>query len=192
MGLIARLAAAAPPRAFPVLGWDGERLWDALRRTDRVQAVRAPHDADLLVLAGEIPDAWYADLLDLYETLALPRLALWLGPDAPTDEHAISLPGALHLGVDELDAHWPALLAALHDLDRPNNRPVLPDRPPAPWRGIGPHGQGGEGMMGGQPYGRPMAMTAEDPDQLALGDVPTALGPFFPGLPSGLQVDLRL
>jgi hypothetical protein len=37
-----------------------------------------------------------------------------------------------------------------------------------------------------------MAMIAEDPDQLALGDVPTALGPFFPGLPSGLQVDLRL
>ena len=46
--------------------------------------------------------------------------------------------------------------------------------------------------MGGKPYGRPMAMTADDVDDLALGDVPTALGPFFPGLPGGLGIDLRM
>jgi hypothetical protein len=48
-------------------------------------------------------------------------------------------------------------------------------------------------MMGGTPYGRPMAMTDADPfDDLMLGALPTALGPHFPGLPSGLRLDLVL
>ena len=41
-------------------------------------------------------------------------------------------------------------------------RTGCPTTPPNAWRGVGDHGQGGEGMMGGMPYGRPMAMTAED------------------------------
>jgi hypothetical protein len=48
-------------------------------------------------------------------------------------------------------------------------------------------------MMGGKPYGRPMAMTDMDPaDDLMLGALPTALGPWFPGLPSGLELELVL
>src|SRR3546814_15175993 len=50
---------------------------------------------------------------------------------------------------------WQQLVTGM----RPSEDDLLPDEPPAPWRGKGDHGQGGEGMMGGKPYGRPMAMT---------------------------------
>jgi hypothetical protein len=70
---------------------------------------------------------------------------------------------------------------------------LLSDAPPAPWRGIGPHGQGGEGMMGGKPYGRAMAMTADDArDGLALDAFGAHIGPFFAPLPPGLVLDLEL
>ena len=71
-------------------------------------------------------------------------------------------------GVDELvamlqDAHRSVLAdPASSSPDR------LPDEEPNEWRGVGPFGQGGEGMMGGTPYGRPMAMTGDDRDGLAL------------------------
>ena len=60
---------------------------------------------------------------------------------------------------------------------------MLPDEEPALWRGVGPFGQGGEGMMGGVPYGRPMAMRGPDlRDGLELDRLPVRLGPFFPPL----------
>jgi Tfp pilus assembly protein FimT len=37
-----------------------------------------------------------------------------------------------------------------------------------------------------------MAMTMEDRDNMTLDDVATALGPYFPGLPSGLQLNLKV
>jgi hypothetical protein len=70
---------------------------------------------------------------------------------------------------------------------------LLPDEPPAPFEGRGDHGQGGEGMMGGTPYGRPMAMSADDRrDGLALDPLAFSIGPFFPGLPPGLVLELTL
>src|SRR3546814_20246746 len=69
----------------------------------------------------------------------------------------------------------------------------LPDEPQVAWRGKGDHGQGGEGMMGGKPYGRPMAMTDEDlRDGLALDAYTACFGPFLSVLPPGLMLELTL
>ena len=182
MGVSAALRrfAFAAPTAFPVLGLGGGPLWRNYLRDRPVRPTRAPHHADLLVLAGEIPSAWSAALRSLFETFALPRAAIWLRPAWPC-----AAPEGLPLAEGDPSR-------ALLDLDAPAHRPLLEDRPPSPWRGKGDHGQGGEGMMGGKPYGRPMAMTGPDPDGLMLGALPTSLGPFFPGLPSGLQLELVL
>jgi hypothetical protein len=68
----------------------------------------------------------------------------------------------------------------------------LPDEEPNEWRGVGPNGQGGEGMMGGTPYGRPMAMTGDDRDGLALDQLQLRLGPFLDALPAGLTMEVTL
>lgn len=69
---------------------------------------------------------------------------------------------------------------------------LLPDVPPAPWRGVGPYGQGGTGMTGGVPYGRPVADRAPDRDALELDQLPLRVGPYFPPFPAGLVLDVRL
>ncbi|MEK8089136.1 hypothetical protein [Thermithiobacillus plumbiphilus] len=180
------------PTAFPVLGWGGSALWHQLRAGDRIQAAPAPRNADLLVLAGEIPASWQANVIALFETLALPRLILWLQPPWPCTPIS-GLPVGVSVAPEAImQIDWTELVEQLLAPGNPANAPLLADEPPAPWRGIGPHGQGGKGMMGGVPYGRPMAMNADDPDGLMLDDVPTYLGPHFPGLPSGLCLELRV
>jgi Ni,Fe-hydrogenase III large subunit len=179
VGAALRAFAYAEPTAFPVIGFGGESAWRDYLRGNPVLPTGAPHDADLLVLAGEIPAGWSEALQALFETLALPRAALWLPPYWPC-----AAPDAVPLTDDP---H-----RALLDRQALGNQPLLEDRPPSPWRGRGDHGQGGEGMMGGKPYGRSMAMTGPDPDGLMLDAVPTSLGPFFPGLPSGLQLELTM
>src|SRR3546814_4254050 len=48
-------------------------------------------------------------------------------------------------------------------------------------------------MMGGKPYGRPMAMTEDDRrDGLALDAYTATFGPFLPVFPPGLQLSLTL
>ncbi len=197
MGLNNRLTALrrfafARPRAFPVLGWGGRGLWADVLRRDCFETVLSPRNADVLVLCGEIPLCWSKLLVGVFETLALPRTVLWLSPHRPC-EPPPGLPIGRCCGQKGLDENdILALRATLLDGDSAANQAQLPDRPHIPWHGHGDHGQGGEGMMGGVPYGRPMAMTHDDPDGLALDDVPTLLGPFFPGLPSGLQLTLHM
>jgi hypothetical protein len=47
-------------------------------------------------------------------------------------------------------------------------------------------------MMGGTPYGRPMTMTGDDRDGLALDQLDVALGPFLDPLPGPLTLRVRL
>ncbi len=192
MGLnaVLRRFAFARMQAFAVLGRGGALLWRTLLDTAPIGLARAPHDADLLVLAGDIPPGWHQSLVALFETFGLPRLVLWLCPP-----WSCAPPASLPLGYvahDPATIDWPEIETRLLAADNPANAQLLPDEPPAPWRGRGDHGQGGEGMMGGKPYGRSMAMTMEDCDNLALDEVPTALGPYFPGLPTGLQLTLKM
>ena len=47
-------------------------------------------------------------------------------------------------------------------------------------------------MTGGTPYGRPMAELGIDRDGLRLDVLPVTLGPFFPRLPAGLVLEMKL
>ena len=75
---------------------------------------------------------------------------------------------------------------------RASSPDVLPDLDPAPWRGVGPFGQGGTGMTGGVPYGRPLAGRADDRDGLKLDQILVRVGPFLPPFPPGLLLDVKL
>src|SRR3546814_5404812 len=100
----------------------------------------------------------YLHTLSLHDALPIshPRATLWWRTE-PRDGFpcAASLDGDAAHAVASL---WQQLVTGM----RPSEDDLLPDEPPAPWRGKGDHGQGGEGMMGGKPYGRPMAMTEGD------------------------------
>ncbi|MBA2409750.1 MAG: hypothetical protein H0V62_08275 [Gammaproteobacteria bacterium] len=187
-----RRFAFASVHAFPILGWGGAELWRRFRKLQAVDVSYGPHGADLFVFAGEIPVEWEEHTRSLFETVPLPRLAIWLRPDwrceVPT---GIPIAYVIESGAFHR-LNWTDIRTRLLDPDNGVNKPLLADRPPAPWRGLGDHSQGGEGMMGGKPYGRPMAMTADDIDDLSLDDVPMALGPHFPNLPSGLELELRV
>ena len=111
-------------------------------------------------------------------------------------------PGGAAAGISvarSVDGSVDAVVAALHAasasvLADPSSSTddLLPDVDPNEWRGVGPFGQGGEGMMGGTPYGRPMAMTGDDRDGLALDQLHLTLGPFLDALPAGLLLDVTL
>src|SRR3546814_17035378 len=73
---------------------------------------------------------------------------------------------------------------------RPSEPAALTDVEPAVWRGVGPYGQGGTGMTGGVPYGRPLPGWAEDRDGLKLDQLQLRLGPAYPGLPPGLVLEI--
>src|SRR3546814_14127208 len=61
-----------------------------------------------------------------------------------------------------------------------------------PTRRFSDLGQGGTGMTGGVPYGRPLPGWAEDRDGLKLDQLQLRLGPAYPGLPPGLVLDLHM
>ena len=188
--LALRRFAFARPRAFVVIGEGGRAAWSRALGTGRVERALAPHDADVLLLAGAIPGAWAARLRALFETVALPRACAWLPPARPC------APPPLPAFEVRDERGWDSLINTLISYDSPANRPLLADAPPAPSRDAGADdrgGQGREGTMGRRPYGRPMATThADERDGLALDDVPTAAGPFFPGLPHGLAMVWRM
>ena len=126
--MIGRLSATAKPRAFPVVGWRGAQYWDALRASHRVVPSTAPHDADLLLCLGALPQLWHSDLHRLYETVALPRLPVVMSPSFAGA--GAKLPGAVHLRPDQLDEdrRWSEIRVAQFDLSRANNRQSLSDR----------------------------------------------------------------
>lgn len=98
-----------------------------------------------------------------------------------------------------IDGGEDTLVAALVEVHRrvlvgefPIEPPVLPDRDPVEWRGVGPYGQGGKGMTGGTPYGRPLAERAPDRDGLELDQLIVTVGPWLPTFPPGLVLEVKL
>ena len=179
MNLLAALARRAEIPVFAAIGAQGLALVETLRRRPGLRLVATPRHARVLLVAGELDSRHLRSLERLHAQLPAPRGTVWwqaspqfsCGPTVSDD--------------DPLAAIRKAAKA-----DEPDQRP---DLPPHPWLGVGPHGQGGEGMMGGTPYGRPMAMTADDiRDGLALDTYDARFGPFLPMLPPGLALDLSL
>lgn len=190
IGLLARLAAARPAPVFVALGMHAGPVREALALDPRVELVDSPRHASVLLVAGGVPPDQHEALRRLHDQLPRPSASLWL-----SSEPLAELPHAER--IDHLAAA-PAAIAHLHrellEGRRPGAAHLLPDQPPHPWKGLGAHGQGGEGMMGGYPYGRPMAMAMMEDlrDGLTLDSLSFTLGPFYPALPPGLQLQLTL
>lgn len=187
--LVSRWAASAPARVFPVVGAGARRAVQELRLRPEMELVDSPRHADVLLLAGRIPPAWLKPAARVHDQMPGPRAVLcWSNATErglfPTAE---TLPLEGDVGAAIVRVH-----RALMTGDRESAPPIQPDHPPAPWRGGGPHGHGGEGMMGGRPYGRPMAMREEARDGLALDRIRVPVGPFFGCFPPGLALYVGL
>lgn len=196
MGLraaLTRLAARAATPVFVVRGMGSLPVVNALKTCPDINFVRTPRQASVLVVAGTIPATMYPALLLVHDQLAPPRGVVLAMSSLPTD---LTGPG-FHRPVtatspeDAVDA----VIGMQRDLlygSRPTSLPLLPDTDPTPWRGVGPYGQGGKGMTGGTPFGRPMPTVADDRDGLKLDRLNVRIGPFLPFLPPGLAFDMAL
>lgn len=156
----------------------------------RLRPVASPRHATVLLAAGRFPGQLGAALDRVHDQLGRPVRVVWWTADAQDERPAalweaniVDRDGAI--GDAVVDAHAAALAGDA-------GADVLADVPPNLFEGRGDHGQGGEGMMGGVPHGRPMAMTGDDRDGLALDRLGAMLGPFLVGLPSALRVHVVL
>ena len=187
------LARDAPVPVFAIAGRGARASIQRLRLDDRLTLVDTPRHATVLLIVGLMPEALNDPARRVHDMLPHPRATvaweLGRGDDASANlfEHAVTISeGSATDAVDTVVAIGRELRAGA----RPTESDVLPDIDPAPWRDVGPYGQGGKGMTGGVPYGRPMAGRAPDRDLLELDQLPLRIGPFFPPLPPGLVLDL--
>lgn len=191
-GPLRHLAAGAPVPVFVARGLGAGLAPVEVATGAGIDPVLSPRLATVLLAVGRFPGELGGALARVHDQLPHPRGAVWWAPPG----HGEAPPAALRAAAVCHDAEAvPPALVAVHrgavggEGDRAD---VLTDAPPQPFAGRGDHGQGGEGMMGGVPYGRPMAMTADDRDGLALDRLAFAAGPFLAGLPPAVAVDLAL
>lgn len=186
---LARLAARGPAPVFAAIGPGARTAVEDLSLAPALAFVASPREAEILLVAGEPRDEDREALRRLHDQLPHPRATLWWGgrPDPAFGSAVAVAPG------DDPAARLVETRRALLSGAWPSEPDLLPDEPPAPWRGVGPHGQGGEGMMGGKPYGRPMPMMGEEArDGLMLDAYTARFGPFLPMSPPGLVLELTL
>lgn len=184
------LARGAPVPVFPLVGLGGADLIETLRLDLRVRIVDSPRWASILLVAGRLPAQWLKPALRVHDQLPHPRATVCIGPGGGMHGERL-FPEAERVSGDPAEA-CRRVQAELLTGARASEEARRPDVPAARWRGVGPHGQGGKGMMGGRPYGRPMAMTGDDRDGLRLDRLNLPLGPFFPPFPAGLTLQVVL
>lgn len=174
---------------FAACGADGWGAVQDLRACGAIDLVTTPRHASVLLVAGTIPDAHLEALDRVHDEVPHPRTSLaWpCGETSPPGPWAAVEADAGGIVEAIVTAH--AHVAADPSRSEPDR---MADVEPDEWRGVGPFGQGGEGMMGGVPYGRPMAMTGDDRDGLALDQLHLRLGPFLDAFPGGLVLDVTL
>lgn len=192
--LLAALARSAPVPVFAVAGRGARLAVSRLRLDHRVTLVDTPRHASVLLLAGELPEALTEPVRRIHDEVASPRATVVWSLEPSATAAAVLEPARVVDG-DDRDAVVDAVVALGHELrsgTRPTEPDLLADVDPAEWRGVGPYGQGGKGMTGGVPYGRPMAGRAADRDLLELDQLPLRVGPVFPAFPPGLVVDVLL
>lgn len=188
-GVLHRLAGAAPVPVFVARGVGAGRGLARLRASPDVRMVTTPRHATILVVAGAIPRSMLAALTQVHDHVPAPRGVAAV--DVTGNLDGLGLGPVAMLPVDD---PLPALRARHTDVLAGVDSPARGRADhPVDWQGEGPHGQGGEGMMGGTPYGRPMAMPpTEGRDGLALDRLSLRLGPFLPGTPAGIALDVGL
>lgn len=189
VGALQLWAGEAPASVFAAIGEGMRDRVDLLFTDTRVERAATPRHAAIFLVAGPMRLEDREDLRRLHDQMPHPRATLlW---DAQVGEALGSAEtlGIAQPAVDRLVRLW----AQLASSEQPSEPDLLKDEPPDPWQGIGPHGQGGKGMMGGTPYGRSMAMTADDlRDGLSLDTYTARFGPFLPMFPPGLLLEITL
>ncbi len=138
-------------------------------------------DGELLLAAAAVHDA-----------IPPPRGVVVWSPDGWTPTHRPFVGAVTVRDASEIASACRRLRDDLLHRRLASSPDALPDLDPAPWRGVGPFGQGGMGMTGGVPYGRPLAGRADDRDGLKLDQILVRVGPFLPPFPSGLSLDVSL
>ena len=192
VSLLRRLAGAAPVSVFVVSGRGARPAVAGLRIDERIEVVDSPRHATVLLIAGEVPADHAPALRRIHDQLPHPRAAFWWTTDDPDPPVRETLP-SIELVRDDVGARLVETHRGLLSGSRESTPAFGPGENPTQWKGVGPHGQGGDGMMGGTPYGRSMAMTGEDVrDGLQLDRVPLTLGPYHGALPPGMTLDLEL
>lgn len=194
VSLAGRLAARAVVPVHAVVGAGADSAVAGLRAHEALALVASPRHATILLVGGQVTDDLIGVIGHVHDQLPRPRGVVWWGGD---DDGALGIDGAVAVDAGATASEVVDVIGDVHrDLvtgQRPSTAFVGPADNPVAWHGEGPHGQGGEGMMGGRPYGRPMAMTGEDVrDGLSLDRVAVAAGPALPGLPPGLRLDVEL
>lgn len=188
MNLLQRIQSWAPVPVYPAIGEGGLAAIEPLRRNPALTLVSSIRHASILLVCGDIRAGDQHALRRLHDQLPHPRATLWWR-SVPLDD---AIDPVKETGDDAI-ANLRQIDIDLRDGTRATEADWLPDLPPNPWKGIGDYGQGGKGMMGGVPYGRPMAMTDEDlHDGLMLDAMTICIGPFAPMLPPGLSLELTL
>lgn len=190
--MIARVAVGAPVPVFAASGAGAREEVAGLRLSPRIDLVDTPAAANILLVAGFVPAKLSAPLAAVHDAMPEPRCTVhWpLGADQgqlPTAPHAMLVGHGEHAA--EVVAR---ALRALLIGGRPSEPALQPNVDPNPWHGVGPYGQGGSGMTGGTPYGRPLAELAPDRDGLRLDLLPLRIGPFFPRFAAGLTLDVTM
>lgn len=180
-------AAGAPAPVFAAIGHGALERVEDLSLAPGLSLEASPRQAAVLLVAGPLREDDRTPLRRLHDQMPHPRATAWWGSE----------PDPVFGAPTVIDGDPAGALADLHRRlvagDHASEPDIFADAPPYPWRGAGDHGQGGEGMMGGKPYGRPMAMTDDDRrDGLALDAYAVRLGPFLPMLPPGLVLDVTL
>lgn len=182
--------AGGPVPVFAAAGFGMRAAVQDLRLSPHVRLVDTPRAAAVLLIAGEVAEAHREAVARAHDLLPHPRATVsWGAPDVQARWGAAVV--AVDLAADPVEVLRP-LFFDLLSRRRPSDAPLLPDADPVEWRGVGPYGQGGTGMTGGTPYGRPMAEQGPDRDGLQLDVVPVPLGPLFPRLPAGLVLDVKV
>lgn len=195
MGLtrwLGRRAAEADVPLLVVVGAGGRSVADEVALLPGVRVVDSPRAATVLLVVGRVTPALLGPLLQVHDQLPVPRATVWWPVDGDGGE---ALRAALANLVIARAGDGPGLRALFAELlrgARSSDPAALPDVDPAEWRGVGPYGQGGTGMTGGVPYGRPLAARAPDSDGLELDQLPLHVGPLFPPFPPGLVLDIQL
>lgn len=191
--LLAGLAARAPVRVFAVVGHGARDGVQDLRLHGGLVLVDTPAAANVLLVAGVVPEALTEPAARVHDGVAHPRCTVWWRLDAAV--LPLDLPDPIVVEGNDPETVARAVVQAGGQVlrgERPTEGAVLPDVDPAPWRGVGPYGQGGTGMTGGVPYGRPMAAVAPDRDGLRLDQLALSIGPAFARFPPGLVLDVKL
>ncbi|MDQ6886106.1 MAG: hypothetical protein M3068_02305 [Gemmatimonadota bacterium] len=192
---LARLARAAPAGVFVVEGLAPPEPLALLRLSPAIHVVDSPRSATILLVAGDVPPSLREVVRRIHDEMAVPRCTVTWQRDGTQGSVVDENQGERHTVIGsppEVASRLVELQAELVAGRIPSEAPLVPDLEPAEWRGVGPYGQGGTGMTGGVPYGRPMAETAPDRDGLRLDRLEVRVGPFFPAFPPGLVLTLGL